>query len=525
MTKSKSKLYDVVIAGAGPVGLFLAHELSLRQISVLILERTSQQDSPWKSGPLGLRGLNIQSIEAFYRRGFLGQLFNLDERPKWQPGKKPGFQFGGHFAGIAINANQFDLQRWKYRLPGPALGPGPTTMDQVEKVLTARVESLGVKILRGRSVRSIAQDETGVTVVTGGDHSESFRGKWLVGCDGGRSVVRKEAGFEFVGTDAQFTGYATHIEIEGREKLKPGFNVSETGMYINVVQNGAFHLLEFDGANFDRAGDITLEHLQRVLDRAIGRTDVKITKVHLASSYTDRSMQATSYRKNRVLLAGDAAHIHSPLGAQGLNVGLGDAMNLGWKLASIVQRDEDQGGDAGDMQGLALLDTYENERHPVAAWVLDWTRSQVTALKPDAFGRATRALMEDLIKTDDGANLFIDRVWGLSQRYTLGEESRHAHPLVGSSAPDFEFGDGSRLGSKLEEGRGILLDFGKISELESVVDGKYDGKVDYLCMEAKERCGLSALLIRPDGIVAWVVEDDVKHDIDGLKAALVEWFK
>jgi 2-polyprenyl-6-methoxyphenol hydroxylase-like FAD-dependent oxidoreductase len=521
---TKSKLYDVIIAGAGPVGLFLAHELSLRQISVLVLERTVQQDSPWKSGPLGLRGLNIQSIEAFYRRGLLGQLFNLDERPKYQPGKKPGFQFGGHFAGIKINANQFDLQRWKYRLSGPALGPGPTTMDQVEKVLTARVESLGVKILRGRSVSRILQDETGVTVETGDDHSESFRGKWLVGCDGGRSVVRKEAGFKFVGTDAQLTGYATHVEIEGREKLKPGFNVSETGMYINVVHNGAFHLLEFDGANFDRAGDITTDHLQRVLDRAIGRTDVKITKVHLASSYTDRSMQAASYRRNRVLLAGDAAHVHSPLGAQGLNVGLGDAMNLGWKLAAIVQRDQGQGEDSGNTHDLTLLDTYESERHPIAAWVLDWTRAQVTALKPDAFGRATRALTEDLIKTDDGANLFIDRIWGLSQRYTLGEEPRHAHPLVGSSAPDFEFGDGSRLGSKLEEGRGLLLNFGNSSELESAVDGKYSGKVDYLATEAKENCGLSALLIRPDGIVAWVVEEDVEHDIDALEAALGDWF-
>lgn len=521
---TQTKLYDVVIAGAGPVGLFLAYELGLRQISVLVLERDTQQDSPWKSGSLGLRGLNIQSIEAFHRRGLLGKLYNLDERPKWQPGKKPGFQFGGHFAGIMINANQFDLQRWKYRLPGPALGPGPTTMSQLETVLTERVESLGVKILRGRSVSSISQDETSVTVDTEGDHAESFRGKWLVGCDGGRSVVRKEAGFEFVGTDAQFTGYATHIEMEGREKLKAGFNVSETGMYINVVQNGAFHLLEFDGASFDRSGEITQDHLQQALNRAIGRTDVKITKVHLASSYTDRSMQAATYRKNRVLLAGDAAHIHSPLGAQGLNVGLGDAINLGWKLASIVQRDEGHGQNNEKTQDLTLLDTYESERHPIAAWVLDWTRAQVTALKPDAFGRATRALTEDLIKTDDGANLFIDRVWGLSQRYTLGEEPRHAHPLVGSSAPDFEFADGSRLGPKLEEGRGLLLDFGKNSKLESVIDEKHSGKVDYLAMEAKEKCGLSALLIRPDGIVAWMMEDKAEHDIDALKAALGVWF-
>ncbi|PIG79589.1 hypothetical protein AARAC_012002 [Aspergillus arachidicola] len=221
-------------------------------------------------------------------------------------------------------------------------------------------------------------------------------------------------------------------------------------------------------------------------------------------------MQAASYRRNRVLLTGDAAYIHSPLGGQGLNVGL-------------VQRDQGQGEDSGNTYDLTLLDIYESERHPIATWVLDWTRAQVTALKPDAFGRAMRTLTEDLIKTDDGANLFINRVWGLSQRYTLGEEPRHIHLLVGSSAPDFEFGDGSRLGSKLEKGRGLLLDFGNSSEMESIVDGKYSGKVDYLATEAKKTCGLSALLIRPDGIVAWV-EENAQHNIDALKAALGDWF-
>lgn len=514
-----TKLYDVVIAGAGPVGLFLACELSLRQISVLILERNTQQESPWKIEPLGLRGLNTQSVEAFHRRGLLDKLFNMKDRNEYpgQTPKKPGFQFGGHFAGLKINANQLDLTRWKYRLPGPALSPGPTSMHQIEKILTSRAESLGVKILRGYAVNCISEDERLVTIGT--KNNRSFRGKWLVGCDGGRSLVRKEAGFEFRGTEAKLTGYATHIEIDGREKLKPGFNVSRTGMYINVP-NGAFHLMDFDEVSFDRARDITKEHLQDVLNRAIDRTDIKITKVHLASSYTDRSMQATKYRRNRVLLAGDAAHIHSPLGGQGLNLGLGDAMNLGWKLAATVRKEENQ-EEVGD---LSLLDTYQSERYPVAEWVLDWTRAQVTALKPDAFGRATRKLMEDLIQTDDGANLFLDRIWGLSQRYTLGEEPRHAHPLVGCSSPDFELGDGSRLGQKLVGGRGLLLDFGRNSELQTLVEGDYAGKVDFLRADAKEKCGLGALLVRPDGVVAWVVEGDAKPDIDAAKAALEEWF-
>lgn len=369
-------------------------------------------------------------------------------------------------------------------------------------------------------MKCITQDESSVTVEAGDSHL--FRGTWLVGCDGGRSVVRKEAGFEILGTDANLTGYATHIDLDGREKLKPGFNESKTGMYINSP-NGAFHLMEFDNANFDRSQDITREHLQETLNRAIDRTDVKITKIHLASSYTDRSIQATCYRKNRVLLAGDAAHIHSPLGAQGMNVGLGDAMNLGWKLAATIQRDNDQGISSGTPQNMALLDSYERERYPVAAWVLDWTRAQVTALRPDPFGRATRVLMKDLIQTDDGANLFIDRIWGLSQRYTLGKAAAQAHPLVGSSSPDFELADGSRLGSKLEDGYGLLLDFGENTVLKALIE-KYEGKVNYLGVGAKDKCGLRALLIRPDGIVSWVVEDTAEPDLKAAKAALIEWF-
>jgi 2-polyprenyl-6-methoxyphenol hydroxylase-like FAD-dependent oxidoreductase len=419
---------------------------------------------------------------------------------------------------MKINVNQLEPERWKYRLSGPAFGPGPSSMHQIEMVLTEQAESLGVEILRGYPVTRIAQDKNSVTVEAA---ERSFKGKWLVGCDGGHSFVRKEAGFDFVGTETNLTGYATHIDLDSREKLKTGFNVSKTGMYINVP-NGAFHLMEFEDASFDRSQDITSEHLQEVLNRAIGRDDVKIMKVHLASSYTDRSMQATSYRRNRVLLAGDAAHIHSPLGGQGINVGLGDAMNLGWKLASTVRREHwEQSSEI--TKDMSLLDTYESERYPIAAWVLDWTRAQVTALKPDAFGRATRALLEDLIQTDDGANLFIDRIWGLSQRYRLDKNAANAHPLIGSSAPGFMFEDGSRLGSKLEGGRGLLLDLGGDAGLNNLVE-KFEEEVDYLGLDAKEKCGLKALLIRPDGIVSWVAEENAEADLDAAKAALDKWF-
>jgi 2-polyprenyl-6-methoxyphenol hydroxylase-like FAD-dependent oxidoreductase len=466
--------------------------------------------------------MNTQSVEAFYRRGLLGKFTDLKERSS-NIEKKPDFQFAGHFAGLAFNANKFELDRWKYRLPGPALLPCATTLDKVQSVLTERAESLGVTILRGQGVTKIvAKNEHSVTVET--VDNQSYNGRWIVGCDGGRSVIRKAAGFGFVGTDANFTGYSTKCELEDPDKLKSGFNVSKNGLYIKGGKGDTsfLHVIDFDGAKFGRTQEITKEHFQEVVNRAAGSSDVKIKTLHLASSYTDRSMQASSYRKGRVILAGDAAHIHSPMGAQGLNIGLGDAMNLGWKLAATVLQESSAEDTSEDF---ALLDTYEKERYPIAAWALDWTRAQVTTLQPDAFGAANRALMRDLIDTVDGTNLFIDRVWGLSQRYTLGDSEAHAHPLVGCSAPDFELGDGSRLGPHLEGGRGLLFDFEKDAMLkELVISGNYDARVDYVGLDAKDKLGLRALLVRPDGVVAWVVEENTKPDIDAAKAALEQWF-
>jgi len=399
------------------------------------------------------------------------------------------------------------------------LVPGPTTLEHVETTLTEYAESLGVTILRGNGVTKIAaQNDNTVTVITG--EGQYFHGRWLVGCDGGRSVIRKAAGFDFVGTEAKFTGYAIKCDFDHPEKLKPGFHITKNGMYI--VAPGSLHLVDFDGAAFDRTQEITKEHIQDVLNRVSGIADVNITTFDLASSFTDRSKQAVSYRKGRVLLAGDAAHIHSPLGAQGLNLGLGDAMNLGWKLAAIVRRESKSDGVLADLE---LLDTYESERHPVAAWVLEWTRAQVSTLQPNLFGAAIQKLISDLIDTTDGANLFLDRVWGLSQRYNLGDDEAHSHPLVGCSAPDFELDDGSRLGPKLEEGRGLLVDFEDNSMLKELVTTEsYDARVNYVGVGVKDRRGISALLVRPDGVVAWVAEANVEPDVDAAEAALDRWF-
>jgi len=521
-----TQLYDVIIAGGGPVGLFLACELGLRGISVLVLERDPKPEKPsaWKIDPLGRRGLITIALEHLNRRGLLTKFFDPFKRPSYFP-KMPGKAFGGHFAGMVLNANQFDKTRWPYRLPGPAIQPGPTSIETCEQVFAERAEQLGAKILRGTAVTTIvSQDDNSVTVTAENGESkekQDFRGKWLVGADGGRSVIRKAAEFNFVGTEARITGFAVSCEWEPKALLPMGFHLSKTGMYVGAEPN-MLYLIAFDQEDWDREREITLEHLQKVLTNITGNPEIKMTKIHLATSFTDRSKQVTEYRRGRILLAGDAAHIHSPLGFQGLNVGMSDAMNLGWKLSHTIQQEAKLDGAPVD---LTLLDSYRTEQHPIAAWVLDWTRAQVMTLQPDMYGNAIQALVKELIETDDGANHFLARSWGLSQRFVLGDGTEFAHPLIGVSAPDFELSDGTRLGPRQESGKALLVDFENVAALKGLVVGqKYEARVDYLNLGAKNRCSLRALLVRPDGIVAWLTEDNNEYDMDTLKAALERWF-
>ena len=269
---------------------------------------------------------------------------------------------------------------------------------------------------------------------------------------------------------------------------------------------GTIAMVEFDGGACHRAQPMTLDHVQAVLRRISG-TDITLTALRLATTWTDRAYQATAYRKGRVLLAGDAAHIHSPLGGQGLNLGLGDAMNLGWKLAATIR------GDAPD----GLLDSYFDERHPVGAQVLDWSRAQVALMRPSRSSRALEAIIRDLIDTRDGATYFAARVWGVSLRHDLGE----GHPLVGRSAPDFELVEGTRLGELLRTGRGLLLDFDARTSLQTLVS-RWNGRIDYVAGDVKQRLCLRAVLVRPDGIVAWAADDALKDD-DAAGAAS-RWF-
>jgi 2-polyprenyl-6-methoxyphenol hydroxylase-like FAD-dependent oxidoreductase len=494
---------DVIISGAGPVGLFLACELALAKCSVLILEKAENPHSPLKQLPFGIRGLSAPTIEALYRRGLLNEL-EVPKRLKNPHSTVQGQRRQvGHFAGIPFYEDNVDTAQWKYRLPSSTDTSLISEMEELETVLARRAEHLGVVIRRGLAITDFRQTDDGVTIQSG---DESFKGKWLVGCDGSRSVVRKAGGFEFAGTEPEFTGYSTRVDIADPEKLRPGRNVTPTGMYLQS-QPGYLMIQDFDGGTFHHSQKpVTLEHVQEVL-RRVSNTDVTISALHIATTWTDRARQATTYRNGRVLLAGDAAHIHSPLGGQGLNLGLGDAMNLGWKLAATIQNNAPE----------ALLDSYYTERHPIGAQVLDWSRAQVAIMGPEPHARALNAIIRDLMDTRDGATYMAGRVWGIYTHYNLGGD----YPLVGYSVPNFELEDGTRIGELMHDGQGMLLDFDMNASLKTLA-GEYGDQMKYVSGRAKEQLGLSAVLIRPDGFIAWACEG--KPDLDDAIRAASRWF-
>jgi 2-polyprenyl-6-methoxyphenol hydroxylase-like FAD-dependent oxidoreductase len=378
-----------------------------------------------------------------------------------------------------------------------------TSLDAVETVLAERAAGLGVQIRRGVQVEAVTRDGDTVVARAGG---RGFEARWLVGCDGGRSTVRALAGFDFVGTEPLFTGYVARVTFGDPEKLDLGFTLTPTGMYLRTPFEGHLGMMDFDGGAFDRSQPLTREHLQTVLRRVSG-TDVTISEVHLASSFTDRAMQATTYRNGRVLLAGDAAHIHSPLGGQGLNLGIGDAMNLGWKLAATVHDTAPDG----------LLDTYTAERHPVGAAVLDWSRAQVATMHPGPDAPALQRLVHDLLGTRDGTTHVFRSTSGLFHHYDLGADQA----LVGRTAPDFRLADGTRVGDLLREGRGVALDFTPDHHLQDAAMG-WKGRIDYTVGPVIDDLGFGALLIRPDGVVAWV--DDRDPDPAAFRHAATRWF-
>jgi 2-polyprenyl-6-methoxyphenol hydroxylase-like FAD-dependent oxidoreductase len=522
---------DVVVAGGGPVGLMLACELRLGGARVLVLERRAEIDQTVKAG-----SLNVPAVEAFYRRGLLPQVLEEQQRMREhleafarqrpapppapapqapapappQPSRPP--RFAGHFAGLFLDAALVDGTDPDFAAPGPAVSGALITQQAVETLLGRRTAELGVEIRRGVEVTGFTAGEHGVTVSTSG---APVRASWLVGCDGGRSLVRRQAGFDFPGTGPEITGHQAVVELTGGERLRTGWNRTGAGVYVFGPAPGRILTVEFDGPPEDRDAPVTAAELQASL-RLVSGVDVTITAVHSATRYTDNARQATTYRLGRVLLAGDAAHVHSPFGGQGLNLGLGDAMNLGWKLAAV----------AGGRAPSHLLDSYTAERHPIGAWVLDWSRAQVALMRPEPGARALTGVVRDLMGTVPGTTYFVKRISGLWQRYDLGP----GHELAGRSAPDLPLADGTRLADQLHDGRGLLLDLAGDPELRALARG-WAGRVLLASVggpggpdgpDLPDGPELSALLVRPDGYVAWAAGPGA--GLDGLPTALTTWF-
>ena len=500
-------IYDVLVAGAGPIGLMLAVELRLAGVHVLVVERREEPDTVLKA-----EGINTASIEALDRRGLLPAVDAVVRRLFPEPPKTAGVArghyapFAGHFGGIQIPAGLVDRDDPLLRDRGQDGWYLQIPQVELERVLGERAVELGVEVRRGVEVCGFEEHDSGVTVhlASGGD----VHAAWLVACDGGRSQVRRLAGFEFVGTDPEIVGRQGVFTVKGAEQLKPGWQYTPNGLYVSGPKQGRLRTIEFDGSPVDRDAPVTAAEMEDSVRRVSG-VDVRITDIVSAARFTDNARQATTYRRGRVLLCGDAAHVHSPFSGQGMNLGFGDAINLGWKLAATIRGWAPEG----------LLDTYTDERHPVGAAILDWTRAQVAVMRGDATSSALRSLLTDILHTPDGATYYVKRASGLWPRYDFGVDAA-SHPLVGSMVPKLRLDDGTRLADHAHAGRTLLVDFAGDERLSDLADS-YAGRLE-LVRGTVGGAGLTGLLMRPDGYVAWAAADG-SSDLAGVQAALTRW--
>jgi len=491
--------HAVVIAGGGPTGLMLAGELALAKVDVAIVERRANQDLPGSRAG----GLSSRTLEVLDQRGIADRF--LAEGQKAQVTS---------FAPVHLDISDFPT-RHPY---GLALW-----QNHIERILAGWVGELPVTFYRGREVTGFAQDDTGVDVEV--SDGKSLRAQYLVGCDGGRSLVRKTAGIEFPGWDPTMS--ALRAEVEMTEEPETGIRRTPSGMH--AIGKVAYEIV--DGAVVYKKGgtvgvmlteaqvgntdEPTLRDLSEGLIAVYG-TDYGVHSPTFISRFTDTTRQAATYRKGRVLLAGDAAHVHSPVGGQGLNTGVQDAVNLGWKLAQVVNRTSPD----------SLLDTYNAERHPIGARVLKNSMAQVALThRMDERTDALRETVTELLSMDEPRKRFAAMMSGLGIRYDLGE----GHPLLGRRMPDLDLVTANgplRVFTLMHRAGPVLLNFGEPGAFDitpwgdrvQLIDAKYEGAWELPALGAV--AAPTAVLIRPDGYVAWVGDASQR----GLVDALTIWF-
>jgi 3-(3-hydroxy-phenyl)propionate hydroxylase len=479
--------HAVVIAGGGPTGLMLAGELALAGVDVAVVERRlSQELAGSRAG-----GLHSRTIEVLDQRGIADRFVSQGQV----------YQVAG-FSHISLDISDFPT-RHNY-----VLG---LRQNRIEEILAGWVAELPVQIYRGREVTAFAQDDTGVDVEIA--DGESLRATYLVGCDGGRSLIRRAAGIEFPGWDPSVSSLIAEVEM--REEPEVGIRHDDNGTQaIGRLEDGKRFGVVLSEHYAGQTEEPTLRDLSQALV-AVWGTDYGVHSPTWLSRFTDMTRQAASYRQGRVLLAGDAAHVHYPVGGQGLNVGVQDAVNLGWKLAQVARGTSPE----------SLLDTYHAERHPVAARVLQNTMAQTALTRSDARMDALRDTMSELLSMDEPRKRVAAMISGLDIRYDLGE----GHPLLGRRMPDLDLvaANGQlRVFTLLHDARPVLLDIGEPGGLDitpwadrvQLINAEHVGTWELPVVGAV--LAPTAVLIRPDGHVAWVGE----HTHAGLPDALATWF-
>lgn len=490
--------HAVIIAGGGPTGLTLGAELALAGVDVAIFERRASQDLAGSRAG----GLHARTVEVFDQRGIADRFLSRGQIA----------QVAG-FATVRLDISDFPT-RHPYGLG--------LWQNHIEQILADWARELGVPIHYGIEVTGFVQDDDGVTVEL--SDGRSVRADYLVGCDGGRSVIRKAAGIAFPGWEPTTSSLIAQVEMAEEPEL--GIRRDALGTHALgkmeyeirdgevVYQKGGVVGVVLTEEHVGATAEPTLDDVRERLIAVYG-TDFGMHSPRWISRFTDAARQAASYRKGRVLLAGDAAHVHSPIGGQGLNTGVQDAVNLGWKLAQVVR------GTSPD----ALLDTYHAERHPVAARVLQITMAQVALQRIDDRTDALRDVVADLLSMEEPRKRYGALMSGLDIRYDFGED----HPLVGRRMPDLDLvtDDGPlRVFTLLHDARPVLLNFGGPGGFDvgpwedrvKVIDAQYDGTWELPVIGAIT--APTVVLIRPDGYVAWAGETADEKLIE----ALTTWF-